>query len=346
MIDCHVHCRDRNQSRKEYIWHALDVAKDSGLSAIFDMPNTAPTTTTRHELEARLKLAEQAQSPIFYGIHMGITADKEQIKEAVDCWKEYFPKENSKIGVVGLKMFAGNSIGDLEIIDEEKQLFVYKTLRELGYGGVLVVHCEKEKYINHNLWNPEKPSSQDIARPEKAEIESIKDQMNFARHVHYDGQLHIAHVSTPESVDLINYEADYLHMSCGVTPHHLLLDTLIMDTMRNGFLWKVNPPLRKPETRKKLLKYFLEGRIDILESDHAPHTYDEKMNGHLSGIPNLASWPDFTALLKKEGMNDFLLERASHENPCVIYGIRIPRLNFPLKNRVKDYVFDPYKPLK
>lgn len=353
MIDSHVHCRDRDESSKETIEHALSVAKDSGLSGIIDKPNTKPLATTKKEIEIRFSYAKQAQSrifgesyPVFYGIDMGVIPDKGQLKEAIETRREYFPKVNSRFGVTGLKMFAGKSIGDLAIIEEEKQLLVYKTLAELGYEGVLVVHCEKEKYIDNKLWNPEKSSSHNLARPELSETESIKDQINFALQAHYNGHLHIAHVSTLESVELMDKESSFLDLSCGVTPHHLLLDTLTMDTMRDGALWKVNPPLRKPETRKKLLKSFLEGKIDILESDHAPHTYAEKTEDYLSGIPNLASWPDFIRLLKKEGMEDSLLEKVAYENVCGIYNINVPKLNFPVKSRVNEYAFDSYKPLK
>jgi len=340
MIDAHVHCRDCKQSSKETIEHALDVAKDSGLSAIFDMPNTDPTATTKKEIKKRLSLAKKANSPVFYGIHIGITSDKEQIKEAVETWKEYFPH------VVGLKMFAGKSVGNLEIIKEEKQFEVYRELASLKYKGVLVVHCEKEAHINNKLWNPSKPSSHDDARPEKSEIESVKDQIRFASDANYEGRLHIAHVSVPESVDIICNSKNKLRISCGATPHHLLLDTSSIDNLRNGFLYKVNPPIRKPETRKKLLEYFLDCKIDILESDHAPHNYKEKFSSHLSGIPNLASWPQFIKLLKKEGMENDMLEMVAFENVNMIYNTRIKKLKLPVKNRTAEYVFSPYSNLK
>jgi len=126
-IDCHVHCRDFEQKHKETIPHALEVAQDSGLSAIFDMPNTKPAVTTRERALERLIIAENTNSPVFYGLFIGLTSDSSQIQEAVQTYNDFFPKyEEDKTGIIGLKMYAGESVGDLAIIDPEKQKTVYK----------------------------------------------------------------------------------------------------------------------------------------------------------------------------------------------------------------------------
>lgn len=347
-IDDHVHCRDEEQSDKETIAHALEVAEHSGLSAIFDMPNTQNPVTNRKRVIERMELAKRANSPVFFGVHIGITEEDSQIEEAVKTYNEFFPRTSEySTGVIGLKMFAGKS-GDLTIAEQDKQLEVYEALADLNYEGVLVVHCEKESEMREYLWNPLNPISHCDDRPEKSEIESVRDQIKFAGTSGYEGHLHIPHISVPESVDLVQ-EAKLkgLRISCGATPHHLLLDNRVMDN-ENGIFCKVNPPLRKPETRERLFRYFKDGKIDTLESDHAPHTMKDKLKKHMSGIPGLASWPDFITLLKSNGVSQEFLDKVAFENVNRIFGTQIKRLDLPVEQgkHLGDYVFDAYVGLK
>ena len=351
-IDCHVHCRDDEWKHKETIAHALKVAEDSGLSAIFDMPNTKPVVTTRQRVLERMALADSFESPIFYGVYIGLTSNQAQIREAVETWREFFPKGIKKTGVIGLKMFAGKSVGDLSVPEQEAQLDVYKELVKQNYSGVLVVHCEKESEMQESLWNPNNPKSWSDVRPEISEVKSIQDQLNFSLETGYalkntqeKGKLHIAHVSVPESVGIIDSYRKMMHLSCGATPHHLLLNNQVMESKTNGFMYKVNPPLRSSLSQKLLLEQFRIGLIDILESDHAPHTKQEKED-YLSGIPNLSSWPIFIQLLRAAGVNQKLIERAAFENVNIIFGTQIQKISFPIKSHAGEYVFDPYESLR
>ncbi|MBT4136216.1 dihydroorotase [archaeon] len=305
-IDSHVHCRDWFQEDKETIAHALRVAERNGLDGIFDMPNCDPAITTKDLARLRLREAEKAQSNVFYGLYLGLSSDPNQIKEMVETYKEFFPKEDSKVGVVGLKMYAGHSVGDLTVADLKGQKRVYETLSNLGYDGVLTVHCEKEELMRDDLWEFEKPITHSYARPEKAEVESVRDQIILAERTGYaisegTGKLHIAHVSTPKSIDLINNAKGDLNITSEVAPHHLLLDNGIMTLENEGIAYKVNPPLRKPETRRLLFERFIDGEIDTLASDHAPHTRKQKFkHPYMSGIPALAFWPQYLEALEDE----------------------------------------------
>ena len=98
-IDPHVHCRDGKQAYKETVAHALAIAERAGMTAIFDMPNTSPPIDSRNAAVERIALAEKADSPVFYGIYLGITADPAQIREAVAAYNELK-------NVIGFKMFA------------------------------------------------------------------------------------------------------------------------------------------------------------------------------------------------------------------------------------------------
>src|SRR3989338_4394703 len=172
-IDSHVHLRDFKQKHKETIAHGLEVALDSGVDAVFDMPNTEPPIITPEIVENRLALAKNSNSPIFYGLYIGLTNNQEQIKRAVDLHKKYFPK------VVGFKLYAGHSVGNLGVINLEEQEVVYRTLAEQGYRGIIFVHAEKELEIDSKIFISQKPITHCYARPEKAEIESVKDQIEL-----------------------------------------------------------------------------------------------------------------------------------------------------------------------
>lgn len=344
-IDAHVHCRDFEESNKETIAHALRVAEDSGLSAIFDMPNTKPLTINLHNIQERFRLAYSCKSPVFYGLYIGLTSEEKQIIQAVELNKIYFPRGKENFGTIGLKMFAGKSVGTLGILDEDKQRFVYKTLCQRGHDKVMVVHCEKESFLKPEQWDQYNPKTHNLARPERAEIESILDQIKFSEEEKYKGHLHIAHITIPElAQEIWRLKKRGKRISCGVTPHHLLFDYNRMNNL-DGMLYKVNPPLRSKESREKLFECFLAGEIDILETDHAPHTLEDKTKNFMSGIPSLASWPDFTKQLIQRGASQQLIDKMAFENVNSIFGTNIPRLNLPIKRgmHTKNYAFNAYE---
>ncbi len=197
--------------------------------------------------------------------------------------------------------------------------------------------------MNEKLWDRENPISHSDVRSEEAEIESVKDQIKSAEETNFKGHLHITHISSPQSVDIVNQAKRTLRISSGVTFHHLLLDKNIMKR-ENGIFYKVNPPLRSEESRAELFDKFKNGEIDILETDHAPHSYEDKIERHASGIPNLASWPRVIEILKARGISEIFLQKVAFDNVNKIFGTKIKRRE--KKNNimpVKNYLFDPYK---
>lgn len=338
MIDPHVHCRDWTQSHKETIAHALSIAERAGLSGIFDMPNTDPAITSSELVKKRLEDARKCHSKVFYGLYIGLTSDKNQIKEAVDTWKEYFPH------VVGLKMFAGKSVGNLAVINEDEQRNVYRSLVKYNYSGILAVHCEKESLMRPELFDSENnPRTHSYARPPESEIESVKDQIKFAEEERYEGGLHICHVSVPESVDIINNTKN-VSISCGVTPHHCMLSYELIPVRKQGLIYKVNPPLRCREHSEKMVSLLKSGKIDFIETDHAPHTLEDKLEKQMSGFPGIPFYPSFIKQLHE--LYDFSekqIQELTHKNIESIFNIKIPLLNIkPNFNLEKEYEFDVY----
>ena len=340
-IDPHVHLRDFNQREKETVRHGLEVARDCGLSAVFDMPNTDPPIMTRNLARERLKIARNANVPeVFYGLYLGLTANPEQVQRAVECFREHDE-------IIGMKLYAGHSVGNLGVIGEDQQRTVYQTLSQEEYSGLLAVHCEKESYLHHDHWDPNHPISHCHARPEASEVASVTDQLRLAQETGYAGKIHIAHISSPRAVELVNEaRARGQDVSSGICPHHFLYDWSAMYN-EHGIRMKMNPPLRSPESRAQMFDYLREGKIDLIETDHAPHTLADKIKPpYQSGIPGLPWWPLFEEYLRAQDFTDQQIEALTFTNAVQRFGLDITkRREITLRDRRPDYPFDPYEPI-
>ena len=342
-IDAHVHLRNgkNNLDKTETVKHGLEVAGDSGLDAVFDMPNTDPPIMTRDLVVERLQLAKDAGVPeVFYGLYMGITSDPEQIKQAVSIYRE-FPQ------VIGMKLYAGHSVGSLGIINPEDQHKVYETLTTEGYDGVLAVHAEKESELFPNKWNPKKPITHCLARPEKSENDSVEEQIGLSYSTNFKGKLHIAHISSPRAVELVNIaKLQGLNISCEVCPHHFIFDDSKMFG-DDGIQYKMNPPLRSSESREKIFSDLKEGRIDWIATDHAPHSLERKtQNPWMSGITGIQHWDLFAEYLRKHNFSDTQIEGLSFDNILRRFGLDISKSRRQIIDRKKDYPFNNYEEME
>ncbi|MBI2043912.1 hypothetical protein HYT24_00935, partial [Candidatus Pacearchaeota archaeon] len=184
-------------------------------------------------------------------------------------------------------------------------------------------------------------------RPEKAEVESVKDQTNLAVENNFKGKLHIAHTSTPEAVMLVaEAKQNGIDISCGVCPHHFIFDWNQLGT-KDGILWKMNPPLRAPQSRTRMLELMREGKVDFIETDHAPHALNEKISSpFMSGIPGLPWWDLFAEYLRKNGFSEKQIGDLTFENARKRFGINIEKTNRPRINRKHEYPFNPYKEIE
>lgn len=350
MIDPHVHLRDWNQSDKETVAHGLEVAWKAGLDGVFEMPNTDPPLTSGRMIRQRIELADRIldgsprlSTGFFHGVYAGLTSDMSQIEEAVETYNSLFPR------VVGFKLFAGHSTGNLGVVSEQDQRRVFRALTKLGFQGVLAVHCEKEGLMKAGLWDPTDPVTHCRSRPPEAETESVRDIIGFAAEEGFRGTLHVCHISVAESVQILQEEKarSGLRLTCGVTPHHLLLSSKHM-TGTEGLHLKMNPPLRSEENRHALVRHLAEGRITWIETDHAPHTLKEKLSGARcpSGIPGLPIYPRLIRLLKDWDMTDQEIARVTHDRIVDCFGIEIANsARIGANDLAGEYEFDPYRAL-
>ncbi len=323
VVDSHVHTRDFLETHKETVAHALYVAKKAGVSGIFAMPNPTPPLTTRVPVEDYLRLADESETKgVFFGVYMALTKDKEQVRQAVATYRALFPR------VLGFKIFLGHSTNNLGVTEEDDQRGVFRTLAQEGYLGVTFAHAEKQSLVRDDLFVKASPITHATrSRPPKAEVASIRDALRFSREEGFRGKLHIAHISTPQGVDLVTAARKAgQDVSCGVTPHHLILNYSLM-TQEDGIQYKVNPPLRQPEMPPLLLQKLEKGEIDWIETDHAPHALGEKIDCTgpcLSGLTSLHAWPLFLDWLRIRNWSEKDIQLRTHTAIVDRFGIDIP----------------------
>ncbi len=312
MTDPHVHFRDWNQSDKETVLHGMETGAEAGFDVFFDMPNTNPPVTDRETAIRRIHLGEHAERElrqrglrVHYHLYLGITPEPDQIREMVRTYDLFFPR------VCGLKMFASQSTGNMGIVGKPVQQSIYSVLAELGYSGVLAVHCEKEE-----LFRREAPRHSDV-RHALSEEQSVRDQIDCAEKALFKGNLHIAHISTAGALKAV-CEArarGRIRISCGATPHHIL-----MNRDRESEIVRMNPPLRDETDRLAIWNGLFDGSVDWIESDHAPHTLEDKRRG-ASGIPGTEGMLLTIRALREAGMDEQRLNRLLCTNALDTFGI-------------------------
>ncbi|MBI4441316.1 dihydroorotase [Candidatus Woesearchaeota archaeon] len=305
MIDPHVHCRDGRQAYKDTIEHVFAVADSQGVKKIFDMPNTDPPIMHERDVTNRLSLVRKKRRGDYF-LWLGVTAEDEQLAEAVHCYNQY--RE-----VIGLKLYAGHSTGNLGVCDVSLQRKIYASLTKLHYLGVLAVHCEKEALMH--AWDPAQPISHARARPEEAEVASLEDQLMLVRQTGFTGILHIPHISSSVAVELVDKARHEMRITCGLTPHHYLWDETML-SRPDGLLYKMNPPLRTMGCVAKIRQQVLENKIDWIETDHAAHPIGEKLfPPYASGFPSLYLYKDFvTNVLPAAGLTQEQIEKVTSGN--------------------------------
>ncbi len=311
MIDGHVHFRDWEEKDKETIEHGIKVGLRCGFDTFLDMPNTKPSLTTKENAQKRIedgkkvieKLKKEGGS-VNYSIFLGLTKSEDQIREMVELHSSLFPH------VCGLKLFLSQSTGNMGITDEEEQRRVFSLLSSLGYLGVLTLHAEKESLFNKD------EKSHSLSRPSISEIKSVEDQIENVIKTGFKGKLHIAHISTKGAIELVSEaKKDGIKITCGATPHHALLTIKDEDIFRT-----MNPPLRDKKDRDAVLDSLFDGSIDCAESDHAPHTLCDKLNG-ANGIPGFEGMLRLIKFLRKEGMKEERLEELFTSKALEIYNL-------------------------
>ncbi|MCF7911652.1 MAG: dihydroorotase family protein [Candidatus Cloacimonetes bacterium] len=275
VIDPHVHMRGLEAAYKED-WHTGSAsAIRGGITGVFDMPNTIPATTNQKNLD--LKRAEAKDAKINHWFYLGATnKNYGQLQKIL---------ENDPEDVIGIKVFLSASSSN-EILSN---VTVLRKVFELGgtHNKIVTIHTELEKFIVPKYKYAQKIENHNIIRTRKAAITGLEICLQLAKSI--GNSINIAHVTTTEEVEMIRAaKAMGEPVYCEVTPHHLLLNEQICNHMGN--LAKVNPPLRTAEDNAALWEGISNFTIDMIGSDHAPHTLREKRHAYStapSGIPGM-----------------------------------------------------------
>ena len=305
VIDTHVHFREPGATYKEDLQSGSQAAVLGGVTAIFDMPNTKPATTSATALEAKVEAARQS---MYCDFAFWVGATKENIT--------VLPHLENLAVVAGIKVFMGSSTGDLLISDDATLRQVLKhTKRRVAF------HSEDEELLQarKDLQKRGNGASHSVWRGSEVALSSTQRLIKIAQET--KALIHILHLSTLEEIDFLRYYKDLATIE--VTPHHLMLSS--EDYEKLGTLIQMNPPLRGLQHQQALWKGVQNGMVDVIGSDHAPHSLQEKQQPYPlspSGIVGVQT--TLPLLLDAVSRGNLTLERlvdlTSH-GPQRVFGI-------------------------
>ena len=269
MIDDQVHFREPGLTHKADIFTESMAAVAGGITSFMEMPNTVPNTLTQELLADKYAIAEQT-SLANYSFYMG--ASNDNIEEVL--------KTDPK-NVCGIKVFMGSSTGNM-LVDNEK------TLENIFSKAPILVatHCEDEATIRHNMAAYKEKYGDHITidmhpliRSAEACYKSSSLAVELAKK--YNTRLHILHISTAKEVGLFDNKIPLSdkRITAEACVHHLWFNDTDYATKGNFIKW--NPAVKTATDQAGILQGLLDGHIDVIATDHAPHTIEEKSQSYL-----------------------------------------------------------------
>jgi dihydroorotase len=310
MIDVHVHFRQPGFPHKETWTTGSRSAAAGGVTTVVDQPNTEPPTVSGTAFDEKAALARD--SLVDYGINGGVTPDWDP--------DSLFDRPLFALGEV----FLADSTGNMGI---EADRFEAALSRAREAGVAVTVHAEDAALFDESaLPDGEEGVGREVGaaadawsayRPAAAEISAVERACEAADRVGHP--IHVAHTSTPEAVD----EAADKGMTCEVTPHHLFLSR--DDYASLGTFGRMNPPLRSEKRREALFDRLTDGRVDVVATDHAPHTRAEKeasLRNAPSGVPGVeTALPLLLAAAREDRLSYERVRAVTASTPAEIFGL-------------------------
>lgn len=305
-IDDQVHFREPGLTHKATIATEAKAAIAGGVTSFMEMPNTNPPALTHQLLEDKYKIARHS-SLGNYSFFMGTSNDNTD---------EVLRTNEKKQDVCGVKIFMGSSTGNL-LVDNSL------TLEKIFAGSELLIatHCEDERMIRENLQHAKavkqklEPSDHPIIRNEEVCFESSFRAIQFAKK--HNSRLHILHISTAKELQLFTnmIPLEEKRITAEVCVHHLHFTA--DDYPRLGNLIKCNPAIKAPHNRTALWEALLDDRLDVIATDHAPHTWPEKQEDYEhahAGLPLVQHSVPLMLYYVKEGKITIekVVEKMSH----------------------------------
>ncbi len=276
IIDDQVHFREPGLTHKATIGTEARAAVAGGVTSFMEMPNTRPPAVTHERLEEKYAIAART-SLANYSFYMGATNDNLEEVLRTDAKK-----------VCGVKVFMGSSTGNMLVDDPGTLEALFARCPML-----IATHCEDEATIRRNLEAAIARFGQEVPVQMHPEIRSVEgcylsSSMAVALARKHGTRLHILHISTRDELELFTNEVPLAQkrITAEVCVHHLYFDARDYDRLGNRI--KCNPAIKGPEHREALWPALLDDRLDVVATDHAPHTAGEKAKPYLqapSGLP-------------------------------------------------------------
>lgn len=273
-IDAHVHLRDMSLSYKETFETGTQAAAAGGFTTVIDMPNTKPPTITAADLTDKMS---RAQNQIFTNVAFqgALVDDSAEVLRM------------KKSGAVAFKLYLNKTLETFNSSDNARLQSALHAVKLVN--GLVTVHAEDGAAIRDLQMRSVasgKVAVADFLRAHAPNMEfsAVKSILSLSAKVGV--RVHICHITTPQAVQIVTRTKD---ATCEATSHHLVLDYSIFD--RHGTMAICVPPIRSSQYRRRLWDLFVKGQVNILASDHAPHTLEEKNVKNAwdaaSGIPGL-----------------------------------------------------------
>ena len=313
LIDDQVHFREPGLTHKENIETGSRAAVAGGITSFIEMPNTLPQTTNMEELEEKFRIASET-SYANYSFMFGGTNDN------LDEIEKINPK-----AVAALKLFLGSSTGNMLVDDEKVLEQIFKKSPVL-----IAAHCEDEETIKNNLQECIERYGEDIPielhpkiRSEEACYKSSSRAVALAKKT--GARLHVFHVSTAKELSLFSNKKPLQEkkITAEVCIHHLWFND--SDYAKKGTMIKWNPAVKTEKDQEALLEALNDNRLDVLATDHAPHTKEEKKNVYTkapSGGPLVQHALPALLQMHHQGKISLekIVEKACH-NPAILFDI-------------------------
>jgi dihydroorotase len=275
LIDDQVHFREPGLTHKEDLLTASRACAAGGVTSFLEMPNTKPAATTQSLIEDKYAIAA-TKAIVNYGFYIGATPNN------VDDLK-------SATGVPGIKIFIGSSTGDLLVDSQDalERIFAETTLP-------ICAHCEDETTVNANrarLGTSLVVADHSRIRDHKAAWIATKRALDLAyRHNH---RFHVLHLSTADELALVRDHRQLI--TCELCPHHWYFHTEDYD--RLGSLIQMNPSIKDRVDTERLWQSLVAGEIQVVATDHAPHTLEEKQQPYPNSPSGLPAVENYFSLL-------------------------------------------------
>lgn len=312
-IDDQVHFREPGLTHKGNIHSESRAAVAGGVTSFMEMPNTTPNALNQELLEDKYKIAAHS-SLANYSFFMG--ASNDNIEEVL--------KTNPK-NVCGVKVFMGSSTGNM-LVDEPSTL--NKIFSEVPM--LIATHCEDEETVRRNMEIYRKKYGEDVPLKFHPEIRSaeacyLSSSLAVSLAKKHNARLHVLHISTEKELSLFENKTPLAEkrITAEACVHHLWFTEEDYD--KKGTLIKWNPAVKKRSDRDAIWQAVLDNRIDVIATDHAPHTLEEKNNTYFnapSGGPLVQH--ALLALLEKskEGVisKERVIEKTAHA-PSILFGV-------------------------